>query len=62
MEFEIKLSQNETCPHTVEFKRPVPHKRKYTCDDKFMRQYYAHDTYCPSNENNRVFEKIKRPY
>lgn len=51
-----------SCPDTIDFKRPVPHKNKFNCSDSFMRKFYGHDSYCPSNENNRVLDKIERPY
>ncbi len=48
---------------TVEFSRPPGVKKiRYNCHDTYMRKYYGHDTYCPSNENARVFDQIERPY
>lgn len=62
MEYDTILAEKPACPDTVEFKRPVAHKPKYHCSDTFMRRYYSRDSYCPSNENDRILDKIKRPY
>lgn len=48
---------------SVEFSRPAGIRTiRYNCHETYMRKYYGYDTYCPSNENTRVFDQVQRPY
>jgi hypothetical protein len=47
----------------VEFTRPAGVRMiRFGCHDTYMRKYYGIDTYCPSNENARMFDQVQRPY
>jgi hypothetical protein len=59
MDNENNLAQN-TDPHTVPFERPIGIRKRKLSMDEYMRKYYIHDMYCPSNENRREIDPVGR--